>query len=41
MADHVIVMKDGKVVEEGDTERIFSDPRDAYTQRLMSAALVN
>jgi oligopeptide transport system ATP-binding protein len=39
MADHIMVMKDGKVVEEGDTERIFDDPRHAYTQRLMAAAL--
>jgi ABC-type microcin C transport system duplicated ATPase subunit YejF len=39
MADHVIVMKDGKVVEEGETQRIFDEPHHPYTMRLMAAAL--
>jgi ABC-type microcin C transport system duplicated ATPase subunit YejF len=39
MADHIMVMKDGKVVEEGDTDRIFDDPHHDYTRRLMAAAL--
>jgi oligopeptide transport system ATP-binding protein len=39
MADHILVMKDGKVVEEGETDRIFSEPRHEYTRRLMAAAL--
>ncbi|MDQ3561021.1 MAG: ATP-binding cassette domain-containing protein, partial [Pseudomonadota bacterium] len=38
MADEVIVMKDGKVVERGSTEAIFADPKDPYTQALMAAA---
>jgi ABC-type microcin C transport system duplicated ATPase subunit YejF len=38
MADEVLVMKNGKVVERGSTEQIFSDPRDPYTQTLMAAA---
>jgi ABC-type microcin C transport system duplicated ATPase subunit YejF len=32
-------MKDGKVVEEGVPEAIFDHPREAYTKRLMAAAL--
>ncbi len=39
MADEVIVMKEGQVVERGSTEEIFSDPKDPYTQALMEAAL--
>jgi oligopeptide transport system ATP-binding protein len=39
MADHIIVMKDGRVVEEGATDRIFNDPHQDYTRRLMAAAL--
>jgi ABC-type microcin C transport system duplicated ATPase subunit YejF len=39
MADHIMVMKDGRVVEEGDTDRIFDEPRHDYTKRLMAAAL--
>jgi oligopeptide transport system ATP-binding protein len=32
-------MKQGKIVEEGPTEEIFSSPRDIYTQTLMAAAV--
>ncbi|WP_378943768.1 ABC transporter ATP-binding protein [Mesorhizobium sp. ANAO-SY3R2] len=39
MADYIIVMKQGKIVEEGPTEAIFSDPREAYTKTLMAAAI--
>ena len=39
MADHIMVMKDGRVVEEGTTDRIFYDPHHDYTRRLMAAAL--
>jgi oligopeptide transport system ATP-binding protein len=38
LADHVLVMKDGRVVEEGDVDAIFSRPREDYTKRLMAAA---
>ena len=38
MADEVLVMKEGRVVERGATERIFVDPNDPYTRALMAAA---
>ena len=38
MADEVIVMKEGRVVERGCTDDIFADPKDPYTQALMIAA---
>jgi oligopeptide transport system ATP-binding protein len=38
LADHVAVMKDGRIVEEGDVDAIFSRPREDYTRRLMAAA---
>ena len=38
LADEVIVMRDGKVVEQGHAERIFEAPEAAYTQALMKAA---
>ena len=38
LADHVLVMRDGKVVEEGSAEAIFQRPAHAYTQRLLAAA---
>jgi microcin C transport system ATP-binding protein len=34
----VMVMKDGKVVEQGDTDAIFDQPQHDYTHKLMSAA---
>ncbi|ESX08005.1 MULTISPECIES: ABC transporter ATP-binding protein [unclassified Mesorhizobium] len=39
MADYIIVMRQGKIVEEGPTEEIFSNPQAAYTQTLMAAAI--
>jgi oligopeptide transport system ATP-binding protein len=41
MADEVIVMKEGRVVERGCTEEIFADPKDPYTRALMAAAAVD
>lgn len=37
VADKVCVMKDGEIVESGPTEEIFSNPRHAYTQKLLAA----
>jgi microcin C transport system ATP-binding protein len=38
LADDVIVMKDGQVVEQGPATDIFDRPKAAYTQALMKAA---
>jgi len=38
MSDEMLVMKLGKVVESGPTERIFESPRQEYTRELISAA---
>ncbi len=39
MADYIIVMKQGKIVEEGETDQIFDNPRELYTKTLMAAAI--
>jgi len=39
MADYIIVMKQGKIVEEGPTDEIFDMPREDYTRTLMAAAV--
>jgi microcin C transport system ATP-binding protein len=38
LCNYVIVMKNGKVVEEGPAEQIFEAPRDDYTKALLAAA---
>ncbi|MXN47315.1 dipeptide ABC transporter ATP-binding protein [Shinella kummerowiae] len=38
MSDYVVVMKDGKIVEEGPTDAIFSAPKADYTKTLIGAA---
>jgi oligopeptide transport system ATP-binding protein len=40
MADDVVVMKDGKVVEKGPRDQIFADPHEDYTRRLLKAAFL-
>nr|WP_245218783.1 ABC transporter ATP-binding protein [Rubellimicrobium aerolatum] len=37
MADRVVVMKDGRLVEEGPVARIFAAPRQPYTRALLAA----
>ncbi|MGP9759032.1 nickel ABC transporter ATP-binding protein NikE [Corynebacterium sp. AOP12-C2-36] len=36
-ADRVVVLKDGRVVEEGETATVLSSPRHAYTRELVAA----
>ena len=37
VANRVYVMTQGKIVEEGDTARIFEQPQHTYTQKLLNA----
>ncbi len=38
LADEVVVMKDGKIVEQGPADRLFDRPEQDYTKALMAAA---
>ena len=38
ISNHVIVMRNGKVVEQGPADEIFDSPGEAYTKALMAAA---
>ena len=37
MADRVVVMYQGEIMEEGPVEQIFHDPQHDYTKRLIAA----
>ncbi len=39
LADRLMVMKDGHVVESGLTDQVLDDPQHAYTQLLVSSVL--
>ena len=38
VCDDVLVMKDGRIVESGDVDRVFREPRHPYTRELLDAA---
>ncbi len=38
LADEVIVMRQGKVVEQGAADQIFEAPKEPYTKALIAAA---
>jgi ABC-type microcin C transport system duplicated ATPase subunit YejF len=40
MAHRIVVMRQGQIVEEGETEALFSAPRETYTQQLLRASLL-
>jgi len=41
MADHIMVMKDGRMVEQGTPDEVLDNPREDYTKRLMAAAFAD
>ena len=34
-----MVMKDGQIIETGDTHKVFNDPKESYTKKLLTASL--
>ncbi len=39
MSHKLLVMKDGKVVEHGDAQDVFNNPKEEYTKALLEAAM--
>jgi ABC-type dipeptide/oligopeptide/nickel transport system ATPase component len=37
LCDRVVVMKAGKIVEEGETSTVLSNPEHRYTRQLLEA----
>lgn len=40
LADTLVVLQSGRIIEQGDADRIFSAPQQHYTQQLIEAGLV-
>ncbi len=39
VSDHLVVMCDGRILEEGPPEEIFTDPREPRTRSFLRAVL--
>ena len=37
MSDRILVMKDGKIIEEGTGDEIYNNPKNEYTQKLINS----
>ena len=40
LSDHVMVMRDGQVLEQGSPDKMIRNPQHGYTRRLVSAAFL-
>ena len=38
LCDRAIVMKDGRIVEQGNVEELYDHPKEDYTRALLAAA---
>ena len=38
LCDYVLVMKKGKIIEQGPVERLYNNPQEEYTKQLLRAA---
>ena len=38
LCDNIVILKEGKIVEQGDVDEIYMHPKDAYTKKLLKAA---
>lgn len=39
IADYILIMYEGKIVEEGKTDEVINNPRDKYTKKLFNSLL--
>ena len=41
LADRIIIVKEGEIVESGITKKVFNNPKEDYTKFLLSAEALN
>ncbi len=39
VADNIVVLKNGNLIESGNTDEIFNNPKNDYTKTLLSAVI--
>ena len=39
MSDYIIVIKNGEIIEEGNTSTLFQNPQTKYTKKLLQAVI--
>ena len=39
VADKIIVLQKGKIVEDGNAEKIFKKPKNTYTKKLLDSII--
>ena len=37
ICDRIVIMKDGEIIEEGSTDKIFKNPENSYTKELLNS----
>jgi microcin C transport system ATP-binding protein len=40
LSHQIAVMKDGKIIEIGNAEQVFNNPKHTYTKQLIKASLL-
>lgn len=41
LCDYIVILKDGKIVEQGETKEIISNPKSSYTKELIESSFAN
>ena len=39
LADNILIMKNGKILEEGNTNTVLNQPKNKYTKSLLQSSL--
>jgi oligopeptide transport system ATP-binding protein len=39
VSDYVLIMKNGKIIEQGKSDDVFNNPKQSYTVQLLSSVV--